>query len=460
MKILFGISDGALLQREKNNLCRVQFEAEADGDITVSLGSVKQLDSGVFELTGIPVGGPYNITLSDNSDSVSLCDIYVGDLWLLGGQSNMDGAAKMMTSDYDHAKNPSPRVRALYMDEVWRPAKYNIHDKMIAKEPAYIESVDRWLDSLEKNQLREYSSPPYNLGSVVGPGVSFANEMYRLTDGVPQGVIPAAVGGAPITMWQPNEDGTPNYFYAALHRIKLAGNNIKGMFWAQGEDHPAAGYPEKIEIIRDAIFAQTGIEKLPIVSLQSFICTMHGTKESAFRWSTFREMQRKMSLEHENFTTIATNDCALFDGIHFDSPSQEKNGIRGAKAMLYLTDGIGFAQPEFDKIIVEEDDLKPDMFSLIRIRYKNISGALTSTGIPTGFDMGKAGDIENVPDKFRFCRISLHQNEVHLRVERTKSELADYALWYGFGHYCYCNITDGEGRALPAMGPINLKDYI
>ena len=135
-------------------------------------------------------------------------------------------------------------------------------------------------------------------------------------------------------------------------------------------------------------------------------------------------------------------------------------GIRGARAMLYMTDGIGFSEPELDRIIVEEDKFQPDRFALLRIRYKNISGALCSQGVPSGFEISDTREPEKVPSNFRLCKMSLHQNEVHLKVERPASELGDYALWYGFGHYCYCNITDGEGRALPSMGPIAIKEYI
>ena len=461
MKILTGLANGAILQREKNNLCRTQFEAEAKGTIKSSIGSIKAIGNGIFELSGIPVGGPYSIELQDDESKVALCEIYVGDLWLLGGQSNMDGTGEAMPEDYEYAQNPSPRVRAFYMDEEWRPAKYDIHNKVIAKEKAHIESVDRWYDFIKSSGMRMYDAPPYVMKAVVGPGVAFAREMYRITGGVPQGVIPSAVGGAPIDMWQPTEDGTENYYHAALHRIRFAGNNVKGVFWAQGEGYGFPEiYPEKIENIRRGICEQTGISKIPFVSMQSFVCSGDGTAESAIRWSKFRDMQRRMSFEVENFTTIATNDCSLCDEIHLDSPSQEKMGIRGARAMYHLTDGIGFAQPEFDKIIVEEDKLQPDKYSLLRVRYKNVSGSLASKDLPTGFELCDVNKPEELPSKHRLCRMTLNQNEVHLRVQRPMAELADYALCYGYGHYCYCNITDGEGRALPSMGPIAIKEYI
>lgn len=455
MKINEGLLNGAVLQRVPKKLCSAIFSADVCGDISVSLGNVEKIGDSLFELTGIPAGGPYNITLSDNNDSVSL-EIYVGDIWLLGGQSNMDGIARIRFDDLEYAKNPTSAVRGLYIDGTWAPAKYDIHNKLIATETPYIKSVENWLKGIADGGKRTYDAPPYPIRCCVGPGVSFAREMYRLT-GVPQGIISAAVGGAQISMWLP-ENGE-NYYTAAVNRIRLAGGRIKGMFWAQGEGEPNfKEYPEKFEKIRRAICAEFNLPSLPSVIMQSFVCTMEDdTEESSFRWSRFREMQRTMQCD--DIATLATNDCSLEDGIHLDSPSQEKIGIRGARAMLQLTDGIGFAQPQLDKIIVEEDDIQSDTFSLLRIRYKNISGSLCSSSVPTGFEISE-NNSDRRPTKHRLCRMSLHQNEVHLRVERTKKELLDYSLWYGFGHFTYCNICDGEGRAIPSMGPIKIGDFI
>ena len=48
-----------------------------------------------WRLTGIPVGGPYTLTISDKNGEVDFDNIYVGDVWILAGQSNMEGAGLM-----------------------------------------------------------------------------------------------------------------------------------------------------------------------------------------------------------------------------------------------------------------------------------------------------------------------------------------------------------------------------
>ena len=92
MKIICGLKNGALLQRDENNVCKCFFKAETNGEMKSSIGIVLKNDDGRYVLTGIPVGGPYSFTLSDQKDVIEFNDIYVGDLWFLGGQSNMEGA--------------------------------------------------------------------------------------------------------------------------------------------------------------------------------------------------------------------------------------------------------------------------------------------------------------------------------------------------------------------------------
>lgn len=458
MKIISGIFEGSVLQRGQDNLCEVEIEVQGAKNLTCSIGELEQKSDSVWIFRGIPSGGPYSVTFSDGLEEITVHDFYIGDVWVLGGQSNMDGSARVTAEDLEYAKNPQTEVRAFYMDESWRPACYDMHNKLIAKEQPYIDSCVRWVEGIEQSGIRVYDAPPYRLRRCVGPGVAFAREMFRLTGGVPQGLIPCAVGGAPIEMWLPTGDGSENYYTAALHRIKLCGNRIRGMFWAQGEGNPNWEiYPEQIETIRSGICKQTGMECLPFVQLQSFRCTMDRTEEAAFGWSRFREMQRRMQEQCLCLATIATNDCSLDDGIHLDSASQQKMGVRGANAMYHLVTGCGFAQPTIESISAMPEQFAPDSFTVLKIRYKNLDGALRSLGVPNGFTMSRA---EEKPSNYHLCQMSLHQNEVHILVEEKPENLKNYQLWYGFGHDFYCNITDGAGRAIPAMGPILLRDYL
>ena len=454
MLTIKGIRSGAVLQRDESNTCSVILKAAFNGSPSFSLGKLEQIDEKHWRLSGIPVGGPYTLTVSDAVDSVEFNTVYVGDLWLLAGQSNMEGAGRMTPEDYLYAAYPLPYLRAFYMDDTWGPAKPALHQLYLSEDAPH---KDTWNRDTEDLQKRGIGDPTYPYRPTVGPGLFFAQEMFRLTDGVPQGLIPTAVGGAPISMWLPSTDGRQNYYTAACRRIEETGSHIRGVFWAQGEGDPnAAGYPAEIEKIRKDLCRRLSVNEIPFVQMQSFKCTLSFTSESDLVWSRFREMQRNMSTQTTVLATIATNDLESDDCIHLSSDSQKIAGVRGARAMHYLLTGNGRPEPCLDKVYATEDKDVPKLFSEVHIRYMHIEGNLKATGVPFGFTVGKR-DEGGAPSVQMFRKIELHQNEVVLKLEIPLPQLAEYVLWYGYGNAFYCNITDRGGRAIPSMGPIPIN---
>ena len=85
-----GIRSGAVLQRGIEGTCEAYFYVDGS-DIKTTLGSIEKCGE-KWKLTGIKTGGSYTFTIRSDAESLELSDIYVGDLWLLGGQSNMEGA--------------------------------------------------------------------------------------------------------------------------------------------------------------------------------------------------------------------------------------------------------------------------------------------------------------------------------------------------------------------------------
>lgn len=456
---IIGIKSGAVLQRDENDFCKIKLIANFKGAPEISLGKLTLIEGNQWELSDIYIGGPYTITIKDDTDNITFTNIYVGDLWLLAGQSNMEGAGGMTPEDDMEAVNSLPFVRAFYMNNTWGDAKPILHHLHLSDDPVHQKTWQDNRNNWENRGLLLYDNPPYNLRRRVGPGYYFAKEMFILTDGVPQGVIPAAVGGAAIKMWLPAQNGEENYYTSACRRIENTGSNIKGIFWAQGEGNREYDiYLSQIEHMRTDLCKKLGKTNIPFVQMQSFKCTLFiGDKNTDIVWSHFREMQRKMPQNAQLLTTIATNDLELEDCIHLSSCSQKIAGVRGARAMYYLITGCGFAEPALDKIYFKRGRYVPSLFTEIHICYKNIAGSLKSDGVPFGFSLGR---MEDEPPSIKFFRnISLKQNEVVISLECPMEELYEYELWYGYGNEFYCNITDGENRALPAMGPIYLKDH-
>ena len=110
------VSDGMVLQRDATvkiwgwsspkeditiifNDKRYSTKADAEGGWEVNLENLKQ-------------GGPFQMTLS-GKNKIELKEIYVGDVWLCSGQSNMEitmsRAAPLYMDEIDSANNPEIR---------------------------------------------------------------------------------------------------------------------------------------------------------------------------------------------------------------------------------------------------------------------------------------------------------------------------------------------------------------
>ena len=427
---LTGIKNGAVLQRDDNNVCRCYFQAESVGTLRVDMGQVTNLSNNQYVLTGIPVGGPYDIILLDEESEVQLHDIYVGDVWILAGQSNMEGAGKMRQSQYELEQNPISTIRAYYMNEKWGIAKPQLHQLW--------ESID----SCIREPFVEYrlNSPwktahPDKQVDGVGPGMYFAMEMQRRNNGVPQGVIPCGVGGSNLDQWKPNT--TDNLYAAMKRRFHECGANVRGVFWYQGESQAhmsgVVNFVSDMQNLVESIRKDFRNVELPFVQVQ-INCYRGGNQDGDICWTKIRELQRTLDEHIEHLTTVYSVDCGLDDLIHLSSQSQEKIGARAAEAMHYAP-----------------------FRANIKIHYSNIVGGLTSQGVPFGFSILEKEDGEPIRE---IARIDLEGDSLRLVVELDPAKMEDYYVCYGYGNTYYCNITDEAGRSIPAMGPLRIKDYL
>jgi hypothetical protein len=109
MRIESGLFNSMVMQRDKNNLSDQLIIGEGSGEITIrgtykgralrgfSKIKVGHAIKGRFKvrLKGLPVGGPYKIDLSYDSDSSTVKDVLIGDVRTLAGQSNMEGIGNL-----------------------------------------------------------------------------------------------------------------------------------------------------------------------------------------------------------------------------------------------------------------------------------------------------------------------------------------------------------------------------
>lgn len=92
LKLAAVFSNHMVLQRNK----RIAFWGECDKEaVTLTLNGVsvsEKVNNGTFyaELPPMKEGGPYTMTVSDGTETISFEDIMLGEVWLAGGQSNME----------------------------------------------------------------------------------------------------------------------------------------------------------------------------------------------------------------------------------------------------------------------------------------------------------------------------------------------------------------------------------
>lgn len=127
------------------------------------------------------------------------------ELYLLVGQSNMAGRAKVLPED----QVADPHVLVLNREDKWVTQGEPIH----------------------------YDSPKTG----VGPGYTFGKLMAARKPGVIIGLIPCAFGGTSLQKWSPEsrEKRYPpdNLYQNAIRRTKIAmqSGTLKGILWHQGE---------------------------------------------------------------------------------------------------------------------------------------------------------------------------------------------------------------------------------
>ena len=81
--------DNMIMQANKP----VRFFGEGDGYVSVEFNGITKssVSKGkwVIEFDSVNYGGPYNVKIMIDENNVELNNVYFGDVYLLGGQSNM-----------------------------------------------------------------------------------------------------------------------------------------------------------------------------------------------------------------------------------------------------------------------------------------------------------------------------------------------------------------------------------
>jgi hypothetical protein len=388
-------------------------------------------------IQGLPVGGSYDIELQVVGptgivvDRAKVKDVLVGDVWVLAGQSNMEGVGYLK-----HALKPVRNVRAFYMTDEWDVAADPLHTLWCAIDPFHC------------GDPKAPRKPcPHHVG--VGPGLSFGQEMLRRT-GVPQGLLACAHGGTSMPQWDPalKRQGGKSLYGATLRRVRKNGGRVAGVLWYQGcsETMPEGPPPYTKRMIRlvRAMRRDFNAPRLPWAIVQ--ISRVTATGDSYVHWNSIRDQQRLLPKVIKNCTVVPAIDLALADGIHISGFDQNRLGPRLAAAMETLRRGRKAGKPPIELKRVKMSQNPLTTAAEITVEFDNVIGRLKAEGRPNGFH------LSDVPESV--YRMDLEDNRVIVRTGLPVYEIEGGSLYYGYGFNPYCNICDEADRSIPAFGPV------
>lgn len=184
-------------------------------------------------------GGPYTVAITEEGQpSITFKEVYSGEVWLLGGQSNME----MPLQGY--------RDQPVYgsLQEIVHSAEYPIHWFKVHRH-----STTTAVDTVKHSQWKK--SAPDNAGDISAAGWFFAKQLSQALR-VPIGLIACNYGGSSVEAWMspsklqayadvnvpgpgeaiPVVNRTPSTLFNGMLN-PLIGYAIKGCLWYQGESN-------------------------------------------------------------------------------------------------------------------------------------------------------------------------------------------------------------------------------
>ena len=391
-------------------------QQDADGKARVTL------DTG--ETVELAAGGPYDVGGAKN--------VLVGDLWVLAGQSNMEGVGDMVD-----VEEPHPLVHSFQSRELWARAEEPLH--WLNESPRPIHHAIWGLPMPETIAPRDGSRD-----KGAGLGLTFAKTRVAET-GIPIGLIPAAHGGTSMQQWEPSrrDMGGASLYGATLERVRANGGKVAGILWYQGESdaNPSDAdlYEDRMTELVQAFRADLGQPDLPFYLVQLGSVIGDPSPEGIEGWNRVREIQRTWPDTLPNVAVVSAIDLGLDDGIHIDTPGLKALGRRMAAV------ASGHPAPSLRAVSYEPGR------GWLRVSFDNVQGGLQAAGRPAGFTLRDPSGNE-IP---LIYKISLNGSDALLKLT-DPSRLPGSHLWYGWGFAPYCNVTDATGAAVPAFGPVRV----
>ena len=252
--------------------------------------------------------------------------IGVGNLFLIAGQSNAAGYAR------DSARDPMVlSVHACRSSGKWDIAAHPLSESTDAPEDPAAE--------------RGMGGP--------SPWLSFGRVFLDLSH-LPVGLIPTAVGGSPISRWDPGQTG--DLYRNMILRLCSCGKKAAGVLWYQGCTDAeslatARAYAQSFARMVKRMREEIGYE-IPFFTFQ-LNRYVDGICDEA--WGIVREAQRTAAKIIPGVYVLSSTNLGLTDGIHNHSHANLAAGERMASLCGYVLLGLEkFLAPDLSQAVYQD----------------------------------------------------------------------------------------------------------
>lgn len=316
-------------------------------------------------------GGPYSIKVK-GSNTVTIDDVLIGEVWFCSGQSNMEMPVK------GYANQPIIGSNEAILHSANPQIRFFNTPRAVSLTPLF-NSKGTW---------REAS--PANTGNFSATAYFFARKLQSVLK-IPVGIIQSAWGASSIESWMDKESlsgfagkkipdtlpiAEPNrtptiLFNSMLH--PYIGFTIKGVLWYQGETNRenANEYPSLFSSMLQSWRKHWNQGDFSFYFVQ--IAPLEPGKVNA---AFLREAQLKTMLTERNVGMVVTMDIGDKNIIH--PPQKEVVGNRlayWALAKDYHLDAIAFSGPVFEK-------MEPAKDGKVQLNFTYCDLGLSSFGKP------------------------------------------------------------------------------
>ena len=468
-------SDGMVLQRGRP--LTIRGRANAGDVITLSFhgwsSTAKTNDLGAWEIT-LPeqlAGGPYTLEVRtrQSKQHIQLHNVYVGEVWLCSGQSNM-AFTFSQSSDQEH--------HPLQADSLLRI--YNM-------QPAHETTASAWpvsfLDSLD--QLHYYLPTSWegahpNKTNISAIAYHFAREL-RDSLQIPVGIVVNAIGGAPteawidrstleqqfpaiLRQWRKNDfimpwvrerasqnlqardtpsarhPYAPTYLYDVGIR-PLSSYTFRGVLWYQGESNAHnIEVHERLFPLLVSSWRKTFTPSLPFYYVQL-------SSLDRPSWPAFRNSQRRLARPSDGVDMVVSMDHGNKADVH----PTTKYPIGHRLVLLALSGQYGYNSLEAHSPELQHVESLPQA---LRLTFAGTHKLRTSDGAKLrGFE------VVTYDGATHMLTGAIQGTTVTLQLPASLQTKTLWRLRYGWQPYTTANLTGATGLPVSTFS-IDLKTLI